>query len=71
MNEVCLLGIEEGLQFTRAMAAGEGVWVLALGEQDDLDTTALLQQKVDPAEGSADARSIAVVEDGDIRREAP
>ena len=53
------------------MAAGEGVWVLALGEQDDLDTTALLQQKVDPAEGSADARSIAVVEDGDIRREAP
>ena len=52
------------------MTTSEGVRVFAIGEQDDLDAKALLQQEINPPKGSLDPRLVAVIEDGDIGREA-
>ena len=70
VDEVRLVLIQIGLQLGIAVAACEGVGVLAIGQEHDLDAEAFLQQKVNTAQGSLDPRGIAVVEHGDGRGEA-
>ena len=70
VDEVRLVLIQIGLELGIAVATCEGVGVLAIGQEHDLDAEAFLQQKVNTAQGSLDPRSITVVEHSDGRGEA-
>ena len=52
------------------MTAGEGVGVFTFGKEDDLDTEAFFEEKVDPSESGLDPCSIPIIEDGDTGGEA-
>ena len=57
-------------EFVGVVSAGKAVGIFAIGQQHHLHVHPLLQQHVDAAKRGVDAGAVAVVENGDVRREA-
>ena len=64
------MGIDVCLIVRGIVLAGKAVGVVPVRQQHHLDVHALLQQHVDAAQGSLDACHVAVIEHGDVVREA-
>ncbi len=69
-DEVHLVPVDVFLELGRRVLAGEAVGVVAVGQEEHLDVEPLAQEHVDAAQARLDARHVAVVEHGDVLREA-
>ena len=65
-DEILLVPGDEGLHLFQRVFPGEGVGVVAVREENDLDVHPFLQDHVDAPQGGMDAGRVAVVHDGHV-----
>lgn len=63
-------GGEVSLEFFGVFALGEGVWIFAIGEDDDLDVHAFGEEGLDVAGSGHETGSVAIEDEGDVGAEA-
>ena len=65
-DEILFVGAEVFLKLSGAVFLGVAVGVFAVGEENDTDVHAFLEEEVDGSEGGFDASGVAIVKDGDV-----